>query len=299
MDIELVAIIGAVVAFLVMVFGIILLVRSSRKNQQMQEDEVGTALETAYNTRSKMDIRLKGNSHFVNGLCVGLSADGILIDINLPKEETSLIGLTTEVFFRIKNREKIKHYNFQAPIIRLVPYEKHFALELTRPDEMDNQQKRTFFRLSPKEGLITEAAFWYLPPDINLKLTSLKELQQTVCAGTVIVRDISGGGIRIGLTQAVPEVEEFKTGTTGILHIVSEELDLWFMGRLVSVHQVKTSKLLDISYKFSQWAKNPLDEELTFQWIPLESEDEGVAPLISWILRHHLESTHLGINLTH
>lgn len=252
-------------------------------------------LQKAYEGRVKMDVQVTGEnltSPFMRGICVAINADRMLIDVGLPHQPDQWIGRKAHVYFQLSGRKGPEHYDFFSPIIRIAAYNDGYALEIKKPRQILNNQKRAFVRLQPSSELIEEVVLWYVPARSGSP-GDMTYLREAFCAGDVQIQDISAGGVRVRLNNSDPVVKRFKAADIGVMRLVADngeergQLNLWLVCQLVIVRQEKGSPTSDISFKFRKWATDPGDGE-DFAWFPTE-KDGGVPPLAAWVMRRHLE----------
>ncbi len=252
-------------------------------------------LQKAYEGRVKMDVQVTDEnvtSPFMRGVCVAINADRMLIDVSLPHQPNQWIGRKAHVYFQLSGRKGPEHYDFFAPITRIAAYNDGYALEIQKPRQILNNQKRAFVRFQPSSELIEEVILWYVPSHRGSP-GDMAYLREAFCAGDVQIQDISAGGVRVRLNNSDPVVKRFKPADVGVMHLVADngedrgQLNLWLVCQLVIVRQEKGSATSDISFKFRKWATDPSEDE-DFAWFPTE-KDGGVPPLAAWVMRRHLE----------
>lgn len=257
--------------------------------------DVESTLQKAHLVRTQMDVQIvsQGESNrFMRGPCAAVDSGRLLIDTNLPYAVNSWIGRKAHVYFQLRGAAGMEYYDFFSPVSRVLPYKTGYALELTLPGQLNNNQKRTFVRLEPLDSMITEMMLWYVPPHKGTPV-GLGSLRQGYSTGDIRVKDISAGGIRIRLNKHDPVVGRFGVADLAMTHIVAdngegkENLSLWLLGEVVLVRAVGTSLFTDVSLTFRKWASDPAEGE-DFAWFPVE-KGGGVPALAAWVMLRHLE----------
>ena len=244
----------------------------------------------------KIDLQVVGKdarSRPMQGVCVGLASNALLVDLNLYAPVDAWIGKKAHVYFQIKDDQGEEYYDFSVPIIGFPKRGDGYALQLKLPTELHHNQKRMFVRLRPPEDLIAELVLWRLPEKVD-QPKSFPQLRDAFCAGALTVEDISAGGVRLGINSFDPVVASFAAGTLGVLHLVArdkgdevETLNIWLVCECVLIRNENDSPKIFLSFKFRRWAQDPGGENFT--WLPIRSTD-GVPALTAWIMRRQLDA---------
>lgn len=273
-----------------------------RNKQEAQAEDtrrptVNDILNQAVARRIKMDLQVEAGetrSRPMRGVCVSLTSDTLLIDVNLDAPVNAWIGQKAHVYFLLKAEQGEEYYDFATPVLGIPQHGDGYALHIQAPTEFNHNQKRMFVRLKPSKELIEELILWRLPADRD-QPQNFSHLREAFCAGDPSIEDISAGGVRLGMKPLDPVVESFEAGVIGVMHLVARDkkdeqitLNLWLVCECVLIRDEDAKKIF-LSFKFRKWAKNPVGDE-DFTWLPIRSTD-GVPSLTAWIMRRQLEAT--------
>lgn len=280
-------ILGSIVAFV-----------RGKAHSSDKQNAVHGILEEALNSRSRLDIKFVDGDmagRYMSGPCMGLREDRLLVDTNLQYVMHNWLNQRVHVFFQLSEGKKNRYYDFFSTVTGIHSYEGAYALELEMPHNLNNNQKRTFVRLTPNWPMVKDIQVWTDLTQMGLVSTPKAMPLPSCVASAVKVDNISGGGIRLLIRRRESKLNlEKEDGVFLHIHLEGPDdknpLGLWLAGKVVFFQRLSDA-MDSISLQFRAWAPDVQPEE-DLSWFPVDGQG-GVPPLASWVMLRHLESSRL------
>lgn len=240
--------------------------------------------------------------HKAEGPCVGIKGNHLYIDVVGRFATVEWRSEKVRVLFQTTFKRKPSYYQFNTTVTDVRRQGSNTILTLLVPSYLDPGQKRNSLRITPYKKSILGLGLWPMPKGMALP-TSLEELPPSLLSyrpekvETIMLDNLSAGGMRLTMDKHVPLSPEMpmEKGSRVLALLIleaSEEggksLALWLVSKILMI-QEPDEKVYNFGIRFSHWAmmerqKRPL------AWFPL-SENDSVAPLAAWVIRHHMEQT--------
>ncbi len=259
--------------------------------------------------RSPLNLEFTGaelQGRKLQGPCIKLGEHSLFVDVGGAYASPVWAREPVQVFFKTTAKRKASYYQFSSYVIDAQIRRNTFVLQLPVPATLEPGQKRSFVRVEPQKGAVLGLGLWPMSDRLPLP-TSIHTMKQATFnfrpgkSEDVRVVNLSAGGMRLSMDKELKPFDtlDLSTGSQVLCLLVlrSNEgempLPFWLACTIVSFseNQEKNSPLF-LGLRFTNWALME-NGRTDIVWFPIH-KDRGVAPLASWVMRHHLEqSKHL------
>lgn len=172
------------------------------------------------------------------------------ISIAAPLEGGVVVPFSSGSKVRVQFEQPDALYSFVSTVVFRRSVETLRIYDLALPDEVSRSQRRQLFRLS-------------LVLPVEYAITFLPEENLTIVPGIyekAIIRDISGGGVRLVTDLQLPKSTKMN------IKLLLEESDLTLTGEIVNIHEQGDQEKERYSYgvKFVDLDYNTQDQIVSF-----------------------------------
>lgn len=277
---------------------------AQRRDADRQQRITREILETAMNQRSTLALEFTGaemQGRKLSGPCVKLGAGSLLIDVGGAYASPVWNRQPVQVFFKTTTKRKASYYQFNSQVMDAQICGDTFVLQLPVPDELDPGQKRSFVRVEPQGDSVLGIGLWPMSDSVPLP-TDINDMERAVFnyrpgkAEDVHIVNLSAGGMRLSMEKKLNPFETLDLSNGSqllcLLILRSNEgegsLPFWLACTIVSCGEDPEKRgTLFLGLRFTNWALME-EGETGIAWFPIH-KDRGVAPLATWVMRHHLE----------
>lgn len=277
---------------------------TGRRDADKQRCLTREILETAMNQRSTLNLEFTGaelQGRKLGGPCVKLGEHSLLVDVGGAYASPVWAREPVQVFFKTTAKRKASFYQFNSYIMDAQICGNTFVLQLPVPAALEPGQKRSFVRVEPQKEAVLGMGLWPMSDSLPLP-TSINAMERATFnfrpgkSEDVHIVNLSAGGMRLSMDKALKPFDtlDLSNGSQVLCLLIlrSNEgeisLPFWLACTIVSFGEdpEKHSSLF-LGLRFTNWALME-NGRTDIVWFPIH-KDRGVAPLASWVMRHHLE----------
>ena len=239
------------------------------------------------------------------GQCVQITDMWLVLDMGGAFASDHWDGEEVLVFFQTSFRRKPSFYQFHAVIAGVHKKMHTTILRLPIPPHLDPGQKRSFLRVTPQHGAVLGVGMWPISDTAPLPV-SVSKLAPPLLnyrpgkAELLGLDNISAGGMRLTVDKSIDlgSMVDLDKGSHILCLLVLKHMEenkrplaFWLACCITSA--IKEGEHCNyVGTRFTNWAlmETGLDQ---ICWFPI-NKDKSVAPLATWVMRHHLEQNKMA-----
>lgn len=279
--------------------------RASRRSIDERRRITCEIVNTAIDQRStfRLEVQegeLKG--YKTEGICVHMTDMWLVLDVGGAFATNQWEGEEVLVFFQTSFKRKPSFYQFRGIIGGVHRRMQNTMLRLPIPDYLEPGQKRSFLRITPQHSAVLGIGLWPISDRAPLPISAEKLppplLNYRPGKSELLTMDnLSAGGARLGVDKSIDlrAMVDLDKGSQILCLLVLKNIGegkrpLAFWLACTVTGFTKTDSAVNyLGVRFTNWAVMESGKD-QIRWFPL-SKDRSVAPLATWVMRHHLEQS--------
>lgn len=279
--------------------------RASRRSIDERRRITSETLNTAIDQRSTFRLEVQGGElkgYKAEGICVHITDMWLVLDVGGAFATNQWEGEDVLVFFQTTYNRKPSFYQFRGIIGGVHRRMQNSMLRLPIPDFLEPGQKRSFLRITPQHQAVLGMGLWPISDRAPLPISAEKLPPPLLSyrpgkSELVVLDNISAGGMRLAVDKSLDllAMVDLDKGSQILCLLVLKNtgegkgpLACW-LACTVTGFTPSDNNISHLGIRFTNWAIMESGRD-QISWFPL-SKDRSVAPLATWVMRHHLEQS--------